>query len=118
MEPSHAVEAIIRERCHKLEQYGEHITCFRITIDAPSGPHQHDGLYTVTIDLTLSDEGLIVSRRPEQHHAHEDIYVAIRDGVDAARRQLEDYARRQRAEIKLHTSIPHGQIAELLAQDD
>ena len=40
MEPSNAVEAIIREQCHKLEQFAEHITCCRITIDAPSGHHR------------------------------------------------------------------------------
>ena len=44
--------------------------------------------------------------------------MAIRDGFDTARRQLEDYVRRRRAEIKLHAAIPHGQIAELFPQDD
>lgn len=118
MEPSNAVEARIRERCHKLEQFAEYITCCRITIVAPFGHHPQDRLYKVTIDLILSNGELTVSRQPEQRYVHEDVHVAIRDGFDAARRQLEDYVRRRRAEIKLHASIPHGQITELHPQDN
>jgi len=35
----------------------------------------------------------VIGREPTQHHAHEDVYVAIRDAFDAAKRQLEDYVR-------------------------
>ena len=104
MEPSSAVEARIRERCHKLEQFAEHVTCCRITIEAPHMPHHKDGLYMVTIDITLPVEKQGVSRHLDQHHTHEDVYVAIRDAFDAARRQLEDYVRRRRADIKPHAS--------------
>lgn len=105
MDASNAVEARIRERCHKLEQFAEHITSCRITIEAPSGYHHQNGLYEVTIQLTLTDGELMVSRCQEQHYAHKDIYVAIRDAFDSARHQLEDYVRRWRAEIKLHASV-------------
>ena len=32
----------------------------------------------------------------------EDVYVALRDAFDAAKRQLEDYARKIRGDIKSH----------------
>ena len=105
MEASSAVKARIRQRCHKLEQFAEHITSCRITIEAPSGYHHQNGLYNVTIQLTLTDGELTVSRHPEQSHAHKDIDVAIRDAFDAARNQLEDYVRRRRAKIMLHAAV-------------
>jgi ribosome-associated translation inhibitor RaiA len=42
----------------------------------------------------------------EQPHEHEDIYVAIRDAIDAVRDQLEECVRRRREEIRLHVSMP------------
>lgn len=41
-----------------------------------------------------------VSRDHSLDGAHEDLYVAIRDAFRAARRQLADLARRQRADIQ------------------
>jgi ribosome-associated translation inhibitor RaiA len=38
------------------------------------------------------------------HTQHEDVYVAIRDAFDAMSRQLEDFARKQRGEVKTHTA--------------
>ena len=104
MERSSAVEARIRERCHRLEQFAEHITSCRITLEAPHKPRHKDGLYKVTIDITLPGEKRVASRHLDQHHAHEDVYVAIRDAFDTARHQLEDYVRRRRAAIKPHAS--------------
>ncbi|MGH7789184.1 MAG: hypothetical protein ACRERC_20105 [Candidatus Binatia bacterium] len=45
---------------------------------------------------------LVVTREPTEHHAHEDLYVAIRDAFDAAQRRPEDHARRQRGAVKAH----------------
>ena len=104
MEPSSAVEARIRERCHKLEQFAEHVTSCRITIEAPHKHHHKGGLYHVTIDITLPGEKQMASRHLDQHHDHEDVYVAIRDAFEAARHQLEDYVRRRRADIKPQAS--------------
>jgi cold shock CspA family protein len=45
---------------------------------------------------------LVVARSPSAHAAHEDVLVAIRDAFDAARRELMDYARRKRGQVKGH----------------
>lgn len=45
-----------------------------------------------------------VNQEGPKNHAHEDINVAIRDGFDAAVRQLEDHVRRLRGEVKSHAS--------------
>ena len=44
-----------------------------------------------------------VSHTGRVNHAHDDVYVAIRDAFDAAVRQVEDHARRMRGDTKTHT---------------
>lgn len=103
MEPSNEIETKIRERCHKLEQFAEYLTCCRITIDAPSGHQQQEGHYQVSMDLTLPGSEITV-----RHQSHQDVYVALRGAFDIARRQLEEYVRRRRAELKLHGRLSPG----------
>jgi len=61
---------------------------------------------------------LVANREPDEHHAYSDVYVAIRDAFDAMRRQLEDYARRQRGQVKEHVPPPHGRIVEIHPAED
>lgn len=97
-----AIEAKVRERAARLERYHDHIIGCRVMIDAPHRRHHRGNLYHVSIDLTVPGGELVVTREPPEHHAHEDLYVAIRDAFDAAQRRLEDHARRQRGAVKAH----------------
>lgn len=117
MEPSAAVEAKVRERAEKLAHYYEPIMSCRVVVEAPHKHHHKGGLYHVRIDLTVPEGELVVSHERARHHAHEDVYVAVRDAFDAARRQLEDYARRQRGQVKAHEEVPHGRISQLFPEE-
>jgi len=118
MDPSNAIESKIREKVAKLEQFSEHVTSCRVIVEAPH-KHRHQGrIYVVKIDMTLPGEEIIASRHPDQHQAYEDVYVAIRDAFDAARRQLEDYVRRRRKKVKTHEPEPHGQVKEIFPSAD
>jgi cold shock CspA family protein len=44
--------------------------------------------------------------------------VAIRDAFDAARRQIEDYARIVRDEVKLHSAPDRGRIIRLFPKEN
>jgi ribosomal subunit interface protein len=100
--PSDAIEAKVRERAAKLERFAGHVTGCHVVIEAPHR-HQHQGtLFHVTIDLVVPGGELIVNRAPQQHHAHEDAYVAIRDAFDAAVRRLEEFVQRRRVDVKHH----------------
>jgi len=101
---SPAVEARIRERAEKLDRFYDQIMGCRVAVEASHRRHHKGNLYHVRIDLTVPGEELVVSRVPDDKQAHEDIYVAIRDAFDAMRRQLEDYARRRRGQVKRHAS--------------
>jgi ribosomal subunit interface protein len=110
---SDAVEQNIRERAQKFERFYDHIVACHVVVEAPHQHHHKGGLFRVKLDITVPDGELIVSRNPDQHHAHEDVYVALRDAFKAARRQLEDYARKRRGKVKTHDVPPHGRILAL-----
>ena len=109
VERSAAVESAVRERAAKLEQFSANITSCRVTVEAPHKHHQQGNLYTVRVDLRFPGGEAVVNRTPSQHHAHEDVYVAVRDAFKAARRQLQDHERIQRGDVKPHRAPRRGQ---------
>jgi cold shock CspA family protein len=110
---SEAVELAIRERAQKLDRFSDLIMGCRVVMEARHRRHHQGRLYHLRIDITTAGEEIVVSREPALHHAHEDVYVSIRDAFDAARRRLEDYARRHRRDVKVHEGAPRGRIARL-----
>ncbi len=113
LEPSEAIEAAIRKRAAKFDRfYGDIMSC-RVTVEAPHR-HRHKGkLYSVSIDVTVPEEELVVSRSPDKNQSHEDVYVAIRDAFNAMTRRIEDYIRVRRGKTKTHEVPPHGRVSEL-----
>lgn len=118
MERSEAIETRIRERAAELDQYYDRITSCRVVVESPHRRHHQGKLYHVRIDLTVPGAELVVTREPAEHHAHEDVYVAIRDAFDAAQRRLADHRRRQRGDVKLHEGAPPARVARLFPQED
>jgi ribosomal subunit interface protein len=97
---SDAIEGRIQRKAAKLSRFYDRIMGCRVVVESPQR-HRHKGkLYSVHIDLTVPGGELVANRAQ-----HEDIYVAIRDAFDAITRQLEDYARRQRGEVKNHPTL-------------
>ena len=118
MEPSPAVEARIRKESAKLDRFHSNIVSCHVVLEAPHGHHHQGKLYHVRLDLTAPDKEIVVNREQHDNHAHEDAYVAIRDAFAAARRQLEDYTRVRRRQVKNHETPPHGRIAQLFPAMD
>jgi ribosomal subunit interface protein len=99
MPSSDAVETRIREKADKLNRFYDRIMACRVVVEMPQR-HKHQGkLHSVRIDLTVPGAELVAN-----HARDEDVYVAIRDAFVAITRQLEDYARRQRGEVKSHAN--------------
>ncbi|HXZ01821.1 MAG TPA: HPF/RaiA family ribosome-associated protein [Stellaceae bacterium] len=118
MGPSEAVEARVRERVEDLNRFYDRITRCRVVVES-GHRHQRKGrIFHVGVDLTVPGGKIVVKRDPSEHHAHEDVYVAIRDAFDAARRQLEDHARRARGDNKTHEAAEHGKVARLFPAED
>ena len=110
MDPSAAIEARVREKAEKLERFSDHLMSCRVVIEAPHRHHQKGKLYHVRVDLGVVGGEIVVDRAGPQDHAHEDVYVAIRDAFGAAVRQLEDYERKRRGKVKAHEVPVHGTI--------
>lgn len=108
MTPSPAVEADIREHAERLNRYFGRIIACRVAVKA-STRRQHKGrIYHLRVSLTVPGREIVVKRDPSEHHAHEDILVAIRDAFDAVRRQLEDHARRSEGD-EVRYSLHEGE---------
>ena len=99
---SPAIEADIRAKAAKLEQFYNHVISCRVVVDAPHKHHRKGNLFGIKIDIKVPDNEIAITREPSEHHAHEDMYVVIRDAFDAARRKLQDYARVRRGQVKKH----------------
>ena len=117
IDASPSVEERVRERARELEQFHDRILSCRVVIEAPNR-RRHGDLYHVRIDLKVPGREIVVKRDPPEHHAHEDIHVAVRDAFDAVRRQLEDHVRRRRGDVKIHGAPSHGRVASLIAEQD
>jgi ribosome-associated translation inhibitor RaiA len=103
MDPSPAVEAEIRERAHALQHYFGRIIGFQVVIDQPAHHSRNGNAFEVHIEASVpGGPPVVVSRHHHDRPEHTDIYVAIRDAFNAARRQLLDRARRQRGDVKIH----------------
>jgi len=113
MPPSPAVEADIREKATKLEEFYDRITSVRVVVETPHRQHRQGKLFHVRIDVRVPGRELVVRREPAEHRAHEDVHAAVRDAFDAAKRRLEDYVRETRRNVKTHDTPAQGRIVRL-----
>jgi ribosomal subunit interface protein len=101
VEHSEALETHIRDKASKLDEFFKHIMSCRVVVEVPHKHHHQGKQYNVRIDIGVPGSEIVVNR----DHA-EDVYIALRDAFDAAKRQLEDYARKIRGDVKKHEARP------------
>lgn len=108
IEHSDALYNAIREKAEKLERYYDRIMSCRVVLELAGRHKRHGKQFSVRVDLKVPGGELAVTREHD-----EDVQVAIRDAFDAARRQLEDYARGQRGDVKRHPPEYTGRVARI-----
>jgi ribosomal subunit interface protein len=91
IEQTEALETKIREKAGALSRFYDRITSCHVTVESPERRHHKGKLYNVHVLLHVPGEEIVVSREP-----NEDLYVAIRDAFEAAKRQLQEYVDRRR----------------------
>ncbi len=97
METSLALEEFVRRWATKLARVYDRIGSCEVVIERPH-QSQHQGQHVhVRITLAVPGPDIVVSHGQVRDGAHEDAYVAVRDAFRAARRQLEQHARRLRS---------------------
>ncbi|MGN6544376.1 MAG: HPF/RaiA family ribosome-associated protein [Aureliella sp.] len=118
MERSPEIEAMVWDKADRLDEFANRIVSCRVVI-APAGKHHEFGnQYEVRIDIKLPGGEVAVTHEPGRHKEYRDVDIAIRDAFDAAVRQVEDYVRLQRGDVKSHLGMPHGRVSKLIPQAD
>ncbi len=114
-----AINNRIKSEIEKLERVYGRITSCRVVVNKAQNRHRHGDLYSTIVHLSLPNgKTVVANRNPSADHAHEDLYVALRDAFKAARRQLQDEACKLRGEVKHHEGLPEAIVGTLLAEKD
>jgi cold shock CspA family protein len=133
--PSDVIEEWIREEAAKLDTFYNRIMGCRVTVELPHHHHRKGSLYHVRIDLTVPGGEIVVKREPslssqvrhlgeaktkkrlELKIPHKILRLAINAAFKAAGRRLEDYARRQRGDVKAHAALPRARVSRILPDE-
>jgi protein required for attachment to host cells/ribosome-associated translation inhibitor RaiA len=91
MRPSAAISAVLEDSVRDLETYDPSIMSCDVVVSKPHRKHTKGGIYHVVVRFRVAGEQIVINREPEKDHAHEDVYVAIRDAFSAARRRLQNH---------------------------
>ena len=96
---SDPIEAEIRKRVAWLEQFYPRITGCRVLVKVPHRHQQEGRQFHILGDIAVpGGPPIVVSDHRPAQHTSADVGVAIHQAFDAARRQLQDFAREQRVQ--------------------
>lgn len=104
IESSASLEARIRQWASKLERFSDQILRCHVVVEAPHHQHHAQGaLFDFRVDISVPGKEIVIGHSNSRNPAHANAYVALRDTFRAARRQLQDYERIRRRDVKGHT---------------
>lgn len=118
MEHSPEIEATVRQKVDKLEEFFDRITGCKVIVESPHHHHRKGNHYRVKIHLTVPRREIVVDREPDDSRAAEDVQVVLRDAFKEIRRQLQDYARELRDDTKHHDAPSHGVVKSVDADGE
>lgn len=111
---SGVIENEIRQRARKLERFFDHIMSCRVVVEVPHKHKVKGNQYNIKIDITVPGSEIVVTKSsPDPDKTHKDPNIAIKDAFSSAARQLEDYARKLRGDVKTQVKQPEGVISEI-----
>jgi ribosome-associated translation inhibitor RaiA len=90
---SGALEERARELGSRLERFSDRVTQCHMTLEGPDGRRGTGASYLVKIDMTVPGAQIHADSLHADGAAHEDIYLALRDAFNNAKRQLQDLHR-------------------------
>ncbi|WP_017464143.1 HPF/RaiA family ribosome-associated protein [Dyella ginsengisoli] len=101
MRPSKALYEDISRHALQLEHFAPTLTDCRITVRHAEARHRSGHHYRVQAQVSLPG-AQFEARRETGNDTHADVHVAVRDTFAALRRQLQDFLRVRRGEVKHH----------------
>jgi len=135
MKRSEEIEGWIHAEAAKLETLYSRLMGCRVAVEVPHRHHRKGSPYHIRIDLTVPRGEIVVKREPslsararqlgereikkqaEVKIPHKQLRQAINDAFKAAGRRLQDYARRQRGDIKSSSLLPEARVSKILPQE-
>ena len=109
IDQSDAVMDAVNKRINKLERFCDQIITGRVVLDSPHNNHHKGKVYKVALEIHTPQKEVRVNQDHHDNHAHEDLYVAIRDAFNAAERQLKSVDKKHR------TATPELNDSELMS---
>jgi ribosomal subunit interface protein len=109
---SDALETRIREKTDKLQEFHSRITSCRVVVEEEHRHKRQGKQFTIRVDIRVPGSEIVIDRGHD-----EDVYIALRDAFDAAGRKLEDQARVQRGDVKVHELPKHGKVVRLFPDE-
>lgn len=94
-------ETLIRQYADKFDHYYDRIMGIRVMVEVPQRRMGEPIMYNVRFDITVPGGEVLVKRQ-----ANPELRTAVQRAFEAARRRLQDYARRQRGEVKTPAGTP------------
>jgi ribosomal subunit interface protein len=91
IDPSDAIEAQINDRVKRLEKFAKRATGLHVAVAAPHQSGYKGKLYQFTLELLMPGGDIVVKQGDTPDHAHEDVYVAMRDAFAALERRVHDH---------------------------
>jgi cold shock CspA family protein len=135
METVPQVEGWIRSEAEKLDRYYARITGCRVGVEFVHRRYRSENPYQVKIELSVPGEEIVATQQPAIHGAmkhfsepkrvkrlegpefrYKDLHAALADAFKAAKRRLEDYACRQRQQVKTRIASPRARLARIFTQ--
>tara|TARA_B110000008_G_C16575640_1_gene406199 strand:+ start:150 stop:521 length:372 start_codon:yes stop_codon:yes gene_type:complete len=109
IDQSSALLQAVQKRINKLNRFCDHILSGRVVLDSPHNYHLKGKVYSVSIEIHTAFKEVIVNQGQHNNHAHENLYIAIRDAFDIAERQLKSIDKKHRIERthKIHDFFDH-----------
>ena len=135
MKPSKEVDKWIRAEAANLDTLYNQVMGCRVAVEVPHHHHKKGSPFHIRIDLTVPGGEIVVKREPSLNASarhsgermnkkrselkvpHKDLRQAINDAFKAAGRRLQDYARRQRGDVKSPTLLPEARVSKILPQE-
>ena len=113
MDHSDMIEELVRDRVARLEKFTDKIIDCRIIVKAPH-KQPHTSTLGISIDIGMPGKDLHVNREGRIHETRADAHRVIREAFDIAERQVEEYERISRREVKHHENLPtYGRVVRL-----
>jgi cold shock CspA family protein/ribosome-associated translation inhibitor RaiA len=136
VKPTAQIEDWIHDEAEKLDVFYNHIMACRVAVELPHCRHRRGDPYHIRIDVRVPGGEVVVNRDPslandmrhlgekaatkrmELESTQKNLHLAIKSAFRTLERRLQDYARCQRGDVKLHLPpADQGVVSRLVSEE-